>query len=209
MFEIFFFINPIGIYCYDIEKKVQQTTAALDIDVCCHYIPVVTFATIQNDVIRRRQENQTLNSVSCYSIAIQRALQDYHALKIAYGNKKARNFLFILQQKLDHDENIFSNHLSRQIIKKMGLNFETVQKLRDSDYIKDSIQQDQKLIKQWHIKVTPTIIIFNENQVNNSGVLLEGTISQDDLLNIFWPHRAKDKKPELANLFSNNYLRLI
>lgn len=209
MFEIFFFINPIGIYCYDTEKKIQKTAADLDIDVCYHFIPVVNPTTIQNDIVRRRKECQCIKSISKYTVAVHHALADYHALKIAYGNKRARSFLLNLQQALDQDEAVFSNDLSNHILKEMNINIDTIEKLRQSKYVLDSIEQDQKLIAQWHVQTTPTTIIFNEDSDNTNGFLLEGPVNKTDLLNLFVPNRDEELTTKNTSFFSNNYLRLI
>lgn len=208
MFEIFFFINPIGIYCYDIEKRILKTTTDLNIDVSCHFIPVTNPEIIQEDIIRRRQECQTLTSCSRYTIAVNYALTDYHALKLAYGNKKARRFLLNLQQKLNQDENVFSSCLSKSILKEINIDIKTIQSLRNSKYIRDSIEQDQKLIKQWHIKQTPTVIVFNENNEEDNGVMLEGIVDQNELRKLFLPDQ-QPQNPKLNHLFSSSYLRLI
>lgn len=209
MFEIFFFINPIGIYCYDTEKKIQKTATELGIDVSYHFIPIVNSATIQDDIMRRRKECQCINSISWYTMAVHHALADYHALKIAYGNKKARIFLLNLQQALDQDETVFSSDLSQKILTQMHINLGTIQKLRKSKYVFDSIAQDQKLIEQWQVQTTPTTIIFNEDNDNTNGFMLEGTVSQNDLLDLFVPNRSKKVEQDTTPLFSNNYLRLI
>lgn len=69
MFEIFLFINPIGIYCYDTEKQIRKTVDELGVDVCYHYIPIANVCLINDDAIRRRKDDQKLPDISNFSRA--------------------------------------------------------------------------------------------------------------------------------------------
>lgn len=208
MFEIFLFINPIGIYCYEIEKRIQKAIKDLDLDVCYHFVPVATVGTVQEDLIRRRRNSQQLCDLSYFTLATNHALEDYHAIKLAYGNKRARKFLFALQQYLNEDGTTFSCQLVEKIYQEIGLNKATIQEFKSSEYIRDSIDQDQKLANQWQIKKTPTIIIFNEEKESDSGVLLEGLVSQNDLYKLLTPDNEHDDEYS-NNLVTANHLRLV
>ncbi len=126
MYEIFLFINPIGIYCYDIEKQIQDTIKELDVDACYHFVPITNINAIKEDVFRRRKESQNVIELSKYTMATTRALQDYHAIKLAYGNKKARKFIFTLQQKLCKDCSQYNIELPGQVIDELGLNLKKI-----------------------------------------------------------------------------------
>lgn len=207
MFEIFLFINPIGIYCFDIEKRIQDAIKELDIDdVCYHFVPITNVEIIQDDIIRRRRDHQQIYDISSYSLTASQALEDYHAIKIAYGNKKARNFIFNLQQTLSDGKIDFSLDVLTKVMKKQKLNIKKIQSLRSSEFIQDSIEQDQKLASQWKIQKTPTTVIFDESQVNDSGILLEGLANQDDIISLLIP--GKKVKNQQSDIFSC-HLRLI
>lgn len=75
MYEIFLFINPIGIYCYDIEKQIQDTIKELDVDACYHFVPITNINAIKEDVFRRRKESQNVIELSKYTMATTRALK--------------------------------------------------------------------------------------------------------------------------------------
>lgn len=207
MFEIFLFINPIGIYCFDIEKRIQDAIKELDIDdVCYHFVPITNVEIIQDDIIRRRRDNQKIYDISSYSLTASQALEDYHAIKIAYGNKKARDFVFNLQQQLSDGRIDFSVDILTKVMQEQNLNIKRIQSLRSSDFIQESIKQDQKLARQWKIQKTPTTIIFDENQTSDSGILLEGLANQDDLISLFIPgKKVKHQKPDLFSC----HLRLV
>ena len=80
MFEIFLFINPIGIYCYDTEKQIRKTVDELGVDVCYHYIPIANVCLINDDAIRRRKDDQKLPDISNFSRATYEALENYLSL---------------------------------------------------------------------------------------------------------------------------------
>lgn len=213
MFEIFLFINPTGIYCYDTERRIKETIQRLNIDTCYHFVPITSMNIIKDDIIRRHQDGQKTCGLSYYMLTANQALQIYHAIKLAYGNKKARTFLFNLQQKITNDSSCFSASLAKQIILNLGLNYKDIQSLAESDYVQNSIKQDQKLAAQWKIHKTPTTIIFNEDDANECGFLLEGMINQVELTTLLTPTSKKIEtvsNTNVSSIFStNNHLRLI
>ncbi|RVU69904.1 MULTISPECIES: DsbA family protein [Lactobacillus] len=209
MFEIFLFINPLGIYCYDTEKQITQTIKDLRIDACYHFVPIANVGVVQDDIIRRRRDHQKPMGVSSYTLATNETLEIYHAIKLVYGNKKARNFIFNLQQKLNYDSSCYCRDLLQKVMKEERVNYAEIESLLKSNHIKDSIAQDQKLAQQWHVKKTPTTVIFDEDKENDSGILLEGTLDQDTLMNIFSASNPSPAASKTFQLFSTNHLRLI
>lgn len=191
MFEIFLFINPIGIYCYDTEKLIRNTVDELGIDVCYHYIPIANVCLVKDDIIRRRKDGQKLPDISSISTVTYEALRNYHAIKLSYGNKKARRYLYELQKYLSKDASVYSPELFQKIIDKLNIKASTINTIKQGDYLKASIEDDQKLANQWNIKSTPTIVLFDENDDQN-GVLLDGPVSQQGLVTLLMPGCEKD-----------------
>lgn len=205
MFEIFLFINPIGIYCYDTEKLIRNTVDELGIDVCYHYIPIANVCLVKDDIIRRRKDGQKLPDISSISTATYEALRNYHAIKLSYGNKKARRYLYELQKHLSKDVSVYSPELFQKIIDKLNIKASTISTIKQGDYLRASIEDDQKLANQWNIKSTPTIVLFDENDDQN-GVLLDGPVSQQGLVTLLMPGCEKDFSDFLS---LQNHLRLI
>ena len=205
MFEIFLFINPIGIYCYDTEKLIRNTVDELGIDVCYHYIPIANVCLVKDDIIRRRKDGQKLPDISSISTVTYEALCNYHAIKLSYGNKKARRYLYELQKYLSKDASVYSPELFQKIIDKLNIKASTINTIKQGDYLRASIEDDQKLANQWNIKSTPTIVSFDENDDQN-GVLLDGPVSQQGLVTLLMPGCEKDFSDFLP---MPNHLRLI
>lgn len=205
MFEIFLFINPIGIYCFDTEKLIRNTVDELGIDVCYHYVPIANVCLVKDDMIRRRQDGQKSSDISSISTATYEALRNYHAIKLSYGNKKARRYLYELQKHLSKDASVYTPELFQKIIDKLNIKASTINAIKQGDYLKASIEDDQKLANQWNVKFTPTIVLFDENDDQN-GVLLDGPVSQQDLVTLLMPGCEKDFSDILP---LQNHLRLI
>ena len=164
---------------------------------------------VKDDIIRRRKSEQKTSGVSYYTLAANQALEIYHAIKLSNGNKKARQFLFELQKKMNIDNSCFSIELVKEILEGLSLNFESIISLSKTDYVQSSIKLDQKLADDYQIQKTPTTIIFNED--DDSGVLLEGIVSQATLDTLLTPSLKKTEavSSNLNDFFTNNNLRLI
>ncbi|MDF7672329.1 DsbA family protein [Lactobacillus sp. ESL0701] len=212
MFEIFLFVNPIGIYCYDTELLIKQATNELNIDTCFNYIPITNTKVITADVIRRRKEGQKLTDVSKYTMASFQTLHIYHAIKFEYGNKKARAYLVELQQALNVNFNLYSENLQRKIAKKLNLDFNKINNPKANKYIDKSIKQDMELAEKMNVRNTPTTIIYNESG-NYNGILLEGTVAHDKLIKVLKHDSCLlenfNEETKDCDLRKTNHLRLI
>lgn len=211
MFEIFLFVNPIGIHCYDAEMAIKGAIDELGVESCFRFIPITNAKVIKEDIIRRKTIGQTVNDIPQYTMASYQALRNYHAIKFEYGNKKARSYLVNLQKAISADFNVYSQDLPEQVAQDLGLNFQRIIDPRISKYIDDSTEQDKELAQKFNVQNIPTTVIFNEN--NNYGILLEGLISQDKLVKIFQNnkclHLFEPEKAEEKNYFEANHLRLM
>lgn len=150
MFEIFLFINPIGIYCYDTERLIRKTVDELGVDVCYHYIPIANVCLVNDDIIRRRKDAQKLPDIGSFSSATYQALQDYHAIKLAYGNKKARRYLYELQKSLSHDASAYTPELLKEITSNLNIKISSIESIKR---MITSVLQLRK-IKSWLINGT-------------------------------------------------------
>lgn len=211
MFEIFVFINPIGIHCYDIEKIIQETIAELDLDVSYHIIPSASHRIIKEDIHRRRCANNMLRSFSFYTRIANRALADYHAIKILYGNKKARKFLMKVQARLENDATENEADITNSIIQELNMKSDQIDSLRNSEYVKESIAHDNKIFNEWNINKTPTTVIFDNNDISRNGILIENTISKESLIKLLKASNSTQFDISTENFEENqiNHLRVL
>ncbi|BDR60217.1 DsbA family protein [Lactobacillus xylocopicola] len=183
MFEIFIFVNPIGIYCYDTEVSIKTAIDDLDINSTLHFVPITNVSVIKEDIIRRKKERQRMKDLSQYTMASFQALRDYHAIKFIYGNKKARSYLLSFQQAVSRDFNHYTRNLARQVALNLDLDYDKIIDSKIKGYVDDSIQQDKNLARKFNVRNIPTTIIFNESG-NYNGILLEGAVAHDKLITL-------------------------
>lgn len=206
MFEIFLFVNPVGIYCYNTETLIKDAIDELNINSSYHFVPVINAKVIKEDIIRRKKAGQRITDIPQYTIASFQALRHYHAIKLEYGNKKARAYLVALQRAMSEDFKKYSADLPRQVASDLNLNFNRINDRRIAHYIDDSIFQDKKLVRKFNVRNIPTTIIFNESG-NYSGIMLEGILAHDKLVKLFKSNGCINE--EEKNYYPIRHLRLI
>lgn len=211
MFEIFLFVNPIGLYCYETEVLIKEAIDELDLNSCFRFIPVTNSKVIKEDIIRRKLKGQIINDIPEYTMASYQALRNYHAIKFEYGNKKARCYLVSLQKAVNSDFNVYSQDLPEQVALDLGLDFNRINNSKISRYVDDSIQQDKDLVRQFKVKNIPTTIIFNESG-NYNGILLEGIVAHDKLITLFKNNNCtqiSEEPKEENGYYPSRHLRLM
>lgn len=178
MFEVFFFVNPLGTLCYHNEQTVISALHEQRLSASYHLVPVVSLDNIQTD-LRRRGCSSCLQQFNQTAEAMKKAQTDFYALKMLVGNKKARRFIFDLQAKLSEQDN-FSQLLADQLLQQLGINPALLASQFCNQIVKKAIQHDQQLTEQFGIQTTPTTIIYNYAK-NQTGYIFEGAISRTDL----------------------------
>ncbi|WEV40410.1 DsbA family protein [Lactobacillus sp. ESL0681] len=207
MFEIFLFVNPIGVHCYNTEVALKEALSELNIDICFHFIPINSAEIIKGDLIRRKKMGQKINDIPQFTMVSYQALRAFHAIRFTYGQKKARTYLFNLQKAISADFNDYSENLPQEIAEKLNMNFAKIRDAKVSHYIDDSIKRDQDLAEKLNVHNIPTTIIYNQSG-NYNGILLEGIVAHDKLIDIF-KNSANQPQPKQTKYFASSHLRLI
>ena len=184
MFELFLFINPLGLSCFQLENKIKLLAEELDLEICLNYLPLVTLDSMKADMVKRNWNFNTVINLAHYHEASLSAQNLYYAIQIAYGKKRARKFLFNLQEKLSCGKEEYSFDLAKKLISDLKLDLKKIEGVKQDDCLKNAIGQDQQLAKKFHINSLPSIVIF-DNAVDDSGLLLDGEPSLDELRSIF------------------------
>lgn len=211
MFEIFLFVNPIGLYCYDTEVLIMDALDELNINPCFHLIPITNSKVIKEDIIRRKTSGQIINDIPEYTMASYQALRNYHAIKCEYGNKKARCYLINLQKAVNADFNVYSQDLPKQVALDLGLNFKRINSSKISKFVDESIQQDKDLARQYKVKNIPTTVLYNLSG-NYTGILLEGILAHDKLQALLKKsacNQIPEEPKEENSYYPSRHLRLI
>lgn len=184
MFELFLFINPLGLSCFQLENKIKLLAEELDLEICINYLPLVTLDSMKADMVKRNWNFNTVINLAHYHEASLSAQNLYYAIQIAYGKKRARKFLFNLQEKLSCGKEEYSFDLAKKLISDLKLDLKKIEGVKQDDCLKNAIGQDQQLAKKFHINSLPSAVIFDD-AVDDSGLLLDGEPSLDELRSIF------------------------
>lgn len=208
MFEIFLFVNPIGIYCYDTEVSIKNALSELKIKSKIRFVPITNAKVIREDIIRRKMQGQTINDVPQYTMASFQALRTYHAINLKYGNKKARYYLVNLQKAISGDFNVYSQDLPQQVALDLNLDLNKINDSKINPYIDFSIKKDKETACKYNVHNIPTAIIYNEIGNATTGVLIEGVLAHDKLIKLFKHEEGCVEKKE-QEYFSSKHLRLM
>lgn len=208
MFEIFLFVNPIGVYCYDTEVLIKNAIDELNIESFFHFVPITNSKVIKEDIIRRKTKGQIINDIPEYTMASYQTLRNYHAIKLIYGNRKARYYLVNLQKAISRDFNIYSQDLPEQVALDLGIDYNRINGSKISKYLDDSIQKDKEIARNYKVRNIPTTIIFNESG-NYTGILLEGVVAHDKLITLFKNSVCDQIPAKENNFYSSKHLRLM
>lgn len=199
MFEVFMFVNPIGTCCYQTEQTIMKTMKEADAITRYHLIPLANMKTIQSDLIRKHKCPTNLETYNHASEETFAALKDYHAIKMAYGNKLARKYCLAVQHNINDLNREYNTDLLKNLIQELGLSIPKIQSARMSAYLDESIAADERLAQKWHINDTPTTVIFNDED-ENSGLIVEGHLLHDELLQIINGNESPDFNELSASL---------
>ncbi|QNQ82587.1 dithiol-disulfide isomerase [Lactobacillus sp. PV037] len=199
MYEVFFFTNPIGINCFEMEQEILTAIDQSKENVLYHFIPMANINTIRSDLMARGLSPNNLKLLNHYSQSTFHAIRDYHAIKLLKGNKIARQFLFTLQNQINVKHIDFSQQIVEKIVNDLGINLKNFNQTRESAYTKLSIDKDQKLIEDYKVTTTPTTMIYNYDQ-DMAGVMIEGNITSDKIISALHPNDDSDSQTSELHL---------
>ncbi|UOC05811.1 DsbA family protein [Lactobacillus johnsonii] len=182
MFEIFFFVNPIGVNCYQNEQEIIAAVSGYNQNISYHFIPITTMNTIRNDIKARHLSLNNVEVFNTFSQSAYNATKDYHTLKLIVGNKKARQYIINLQHAINDMNRTYSPELVDEILNSLDVSIKNFKKNRESNYIKLSMDKDLKLADDLNVVTTPTTIIFNyDDDQGDSGMMIEGCANREEI----------------------------
>lgn len=200
MFEIFFFMNPLGINCYLNEKAIINGITDSQKKVDYHFIPMANMTTIRNDLLARNLPTCDLDLFNKFSRRTFNAIKDYHAVKLIKGNRTARKFIFDLQTAVNENDKNYSKDLVNEFLNKYHINPSSFEETRKSKYTLFSMNKDSQLAKKFDIQTTPTTLVYNYDYAN-CNYKIEGKVTSNDVDLVL--NEAEDKTAEFngsANL---------
>lgn len=203
MWEVFLYINPLCSYCLKVEQAIIDFTRKHDIDTQYHFVTNYNMATINDYVQLKGFKITDIKERTCASQDVIEAAKLYKAAS-CQGNKKARNFLMNLQEQVNILNNPFDDNTIRRVINNSGLDYKSIMTDKESQCVSQGLKRDQQLSMEMHIQKAPTAVIFDcdddekpgvminnfgestsqENITNNINIMLERELPQDVASNV-------------------------
>lgn len=191
MLEFFVFVNPLSCKSLQIERLACSVAKQSQKQIKFNLIPLITPNNVKHDYLTSLQWHAQMPDfcqVKCHTTQVQKF---FHAVKICYGNKKAKDFLLAVQQFACNQT--FDREIASQIlIDQLELEIDSINKILDSSYVEKSILKDKQLAEHMKVKITPSIVVIDA--IENKGYIFEGDqISSCDLLKVVGPAQQQLK----------------
>lgn len=183
MWEVFLYINPLCSYCLNVEQSIIDFTRKHDIDTQYHFVPNYNMATI-NDYMNLK--GFKISDIEERNNASQEVIEAAKLYKAAscQGNKKARNFLMNLQEQVNVLNNPFDDTTIKRAINNSGLDYKAILADKDSQCVVQGLKRDQQLSMEMNITKAPTAVVFDCDNEEKPGVMINDFGSSNNLEDI-------------------------
>lgn len=179
MIEIYLFVNPLGVECFQAERQILRLVEAeSQKKIQFRFVPFVNmhvvdrFMKIYNlpkgDLALRNEIFQTF-----YNAAL-----DYKTLQLQ-GKKKGRSFLLQLQKLCGIEKLAYEPKLVDQLVTAAGGDLEEFHHDRSSLLVKEAFLTDQQIAHDMSIVQTPSVVVYNYASGRDFGVLLTGDVCKE------------------------------
>ena len=166
MVEIYLFVNPLGGVCLEIEKEIIQLSVNDKKKIQLRFIPLLNMKTI-NEFLSR--QHIPINDIKRRN----RIFEDLYSAALDY---KAAQLKAVAEDGL-----AYSPELSEELLLAAGGDIDMYRKDRQSDFVKESFQTDQKVAREMGIKQHPTAVVYNYTCENDFGILVENFENMDEI----------------------------
>ncbi|UQS85558.1 DsbA family protein [Apilactobacillus apisilvae] len=170
MFEIFLFIDPLCKECEQSEEAVVQLSKDMDSKFKFQFIPIFNLKVIQTDFCHSNNQLKKILSSNELSSLYHDVVLDYKAA-LFQGMRNGRSFFMDMQDKILNDGLKYTNDLSLNIAENNKLDISMFEEDRRSNLAKNTIQEDQKIVKAMNIKKPASAVIFNCENPTDNGIL--------------------------------------
>lgn len=172
MIEIYLFVHPFGVACYETEKKlvdfIQKHHQKINLQICPLVNLTTNRAVVQSsDRLSQDKTAQTAFLAHAYSAAL-----DVKAAQLQ-GKKYARNFLLKLQTAILCHHTAYTPELVEILFAETGGDIEVFREDRKSNLIKELFWQDQEMARNFQIEKQNSAVLYNYDH-ECDGLLLNG-----------------------------------
>lgn len=169
MIEIFLFIDPLGNECCKTVQTLSHVLEDRKEKIIFRIIPIVNIHKIKKAVKQGsfvtegssldRQNHLYMNTYQAALAFIAASMQ---------GKQKGEVLLQLLQEKVVHDHQIYSENLLLDIVRQMDLDWETFIEDFHSDLAKSCFQRNQKLAAEMNIHCTPSCVVIHTSDIRRA-----------------------------------------
>lgn len=216
VFELYLFVNPIGLKCLNSEEEVLRFIESLELTeglkVHFRFLTFHNFNTVTQYMKRLNMPTNDLVLRNEVYLTIYDASLSYKAA-LMQGKKRGRKFLMLLQKELNINLKKYTPELVNEVAKGANLDVEMFLEDKASSFVKRSYDADQKIAQEMNITTNPSLVIFDSfNQ--QYGVLLEDIINCDGINEAFTRANSLDSQPrtpskEKMKAVGKSYLQIL
>lgn len=216
IYELYLFVNPIGLKCYNIEQEVLRFIEDVE-DVKIHF-RFITFHNFNTVTQYMKRLNLPTNNLQLRNQMYQTIYDACLAYKAALmqGKKRGRKFLLLLQKELTSHPIEYSDELLTRVAEGARLDVDMFFEDKASGFVKSSYEADQQIGQEMNILQTPSLVIFDSLN-NHFGVLLEDNITYElieeaigqPLTTLNTSHDTQVLKKDNVRIIGKDYLSII
>ena len=171
--------STLGGVCLEIEKEIIQLSVNDKKKIQLRFIPLLNMKTI-NEFLSR--QHIPINDIKRRNRILKIYTQPLLTIKQhSYKAEKGRQLLIGLQKAVAEDGLAYSPELSEELLLAAGGDIDMYRKDRQSDFVKESFQTDQKVAREMGIKQHPTAVVYNYTCENDFGILVENFENMDEI----------------------------
>ncbi|WP_278363620.1 DsbA family protein [Leuconostoc lactis] len=188
MLDIYHFSNPFSPTCLKTEERLLYITPGLATRTRLRFIPLINPDTVTEYATHRAVLTDQPTSLAD---KIFHVVCDYKAAQIE-GNKKARNFLVQIQQRVTNQNLPYSEALSVATAQQVGLNTDDFLHNRVTDDTLAAVIADQKLA-QTMLQRQEAVIAIDDMLTHEMQLVTDFSVA--NLVQTFGPHLGNHMTP--------------
>lgn len=180
MIEIFFFVNLLNDEFFMFKNEVENIIAKQTKQVELRILPTANLAMMDQYFTKKgilRSQLDRRNEL--FQIGFDATL-DFEALTMIAGHSVATQYVQELQSVLKNTGH-FTSEDRKNILTKLNIDQERLERRRNGDIIRDKIQHNQHLARQMGVNQLPTLVIFNFSREEDYAIRIE---QLDDLMTL-------------------------
>lgn len=159
IFELYLFVNPLGVSCYQSEIEILKLLDLIAADIDLHILPIHNQSLVEQYMLRHQINPNDLTLRNQIFQAIYQASLAYKAACIQ-GRRLGRHFLMRMQEEFEGDIMNYDRDRMVDFAKDVGLDIETFISDFHSDFVRQLFFKDQNTAIELKVDYSPSLVIF-------------------------------------------------